>query len=303
MAAVPFCLASCTGPQPPTKYKLNKPFKLTGVHNRVISGMDISGADADCVTLTQCSNITFINCRFRGSKKNGITLLTCRSIKITNCYFEQLASGVYAVEGGQINVSNNRFKNMQGPFPRGQMVQFDDVTGAGNKINHNTGENLPGVSFPEDAINLFKTQGTPASPVEVIGNRIRGGGPSKEGGGIMLGDNGGAYIIAKENILVDPGQYGMAIAGGNHITITANTIYGRQQAFTNVGIYIWNQHISGCALNTVTNNKVQWINATGEANPGWNQGNCGQTIGWDTNDWNAKISAAILPAKLINEAR
>ncbi|TFF38781.1 right-handed parallel beta-helix repeat-containing protein [Mucilaginibacter psychrotolerans] len=280
-------------------YRSSKPVKLNGAHDRVISGLDIQGDTLDCLELNNCYNITVKNCRFRFSKKNGIILLSSCNIKVVNCYFEKLASGVYAVECRQIDVSYNNFRNIQGPFPRGQMVQFDEVIGPGSKINYNNGENVPGQSAPEDAINVFKSAGTPASPIQVIGNRIRGGGPSTIGGGIMLGDNGGAYIVAKNNILVNPGQYGMAIAGGNHISIINNTIYGKQQKFTNVGLYIWKQHTSGCSLNTMASNHVNFTKANGKPNAGWNQGNCGKVAGWDTNIFNAKIDASILPGEII----
>jgi hypothetical protein len=279
--------------------KPHKPMVLSGQHDKVISGLDITGDTSNCLTLNNCYNITIINSRFVNSSKKGVLIFSSHNIKVLNCYFEKLAAGVSATECKGINVSHNRFKNMQGPFPAGQFVQFDEVTGAGNKINYNTGENLPGQSAPQDAINVFKSYGAPAGPIEVIGNRIRGGGPSAAGGGIMLGDNGGGYITARGNILVDPGQYGMAIAGGNNISIINNTIYGRKQPFTNVGLYIWNQHQSSCAFNTISNNKVNFTSAKGEPNAGWNQGNCGNVAGWETNILNAKIDAAILPKDLL----
>lgn len=284
----------------PVKIAKSKPLYLRGIHDKVINGLDISSKNTDCITLSNCSNITIQNCRLHFSGKNGISILQCRNIKVINCYFEKLATGVYALDSKEIQVNHNRFKNMQGPFPRGQMVQFDSLSGPNNQINYNKGENQPGLSSPEDAINVYKTYGTAASPVQVIGNSIRGGGPSKAGGGIMLGDYGGGFILAKHNILVNPGQYGMAIAGGHHISIVNNVIYGRRQSFTNVGLYIWNQHAAGCTLNTIAFNKVRWTNAKGENNPAWNQGNCSKTAGWSTNDFKAKIDAGILPKKLVD---
>ncbi|WP_317127853.1 right-handed parallel beta-helix repeat-containing protein [Mucilaginibacter terrenus] len=289
---------NCNSTAQKSKYSISHPLKLSGINSKVISDLDITGDTSNCISLNQCSNITIQNCRLRNSAKIGINILNCKNIKIINCYFEQVATGVYVFKSQQVNVRQNQFKNMQGPFPRGQMVQFDEVTGAGNKISDNIGENLPGKSLPEDAINLYKTTGTATSPVEVIGNRIRGGGPSKTGGGIMLGDNGGGFSIAKNNILVDPGQYGIAIAGGTHISVINNNIYGRRQPFTNVGIYVWNQHTSACALNVVQGNLVNFKSADGASNPGWNQGNCGKVYGWENNDWNAPINASMLPKQL-----
>lgn len=56
-----------------------------------------------------------------------------------------------------------------------------------------------------DAINLYKSNGIAGDPIQVIGNRIRGGGPSTSGGGIMTGDQGGSYILVSI-ILVNPGS-------------------------------------------------------------------------------------------------
>ena len=280
-------------------YTLSKPVKLNSVHDKVISGLDITGGKTDCIQLTNCYNITIKNCRLRSSKINGAHIINSKNVTIVNCYFENTAAGIYAYKSEGIKIINNQFKNMQGPFPKGQAVQFDEVFGNGNRVNFNKCQNIAGLSHPQDAINMFKTNGTPTDPVQIIGNRIRGGGPSKIGGGIMLGDNGGSYLLAKDNILVDPGQYGMAVAGGTNIQIINNNIFGRQQSFTNVGLYIWNQHTSVCALNTISKNKVNWTDSTGKANDGWNNGNCGKITGWETNIWRASINANILPENII----
>ncbi|WP_262892216.1 hypothetical protein [Mucilaginibacter glaciei] len=188
---------------------------------------------------------------------------------------------------------------MLGPIPKGQMVQFNEVYGGGNRVNFNRCQNTPGIGNPEDAINMYKTNGTATSPVQIRNNQIRGGGTGASGGGIMLGDNGGSYQMARNNILVNPGQYGMAISGGTHISITANKIYARQQPFTNVGIYVWNQHSTGCAFNTVNYNQVNYTNAAGKQNSGWDKGNCGDVIEWATNVWAAPINDKLLPANIV----
>jgi hypothetical protein len=48
----------------------------------------------------------------------------------------------------------------------------------------------------------------------------------------MTGDSGGAYIVVKDNILVDPSQYGIAIAGGHHIQILDNKVFGKNRSRT-----------------------------------------------------------------------
>ncbi len=121
-------------------------------------------------------------------------------------------------------------------MPRGQMVQFNNVKGGGNSINYNVVENILGQSSPEDAISVYMSNGIVGDPIQVVGNWIRGGGPSGSGGGIMVGDYGGSHILVKDNILVDPGQYGIAISSGTGISIKNNKIYAKQQSFTNVGL-------------------------------------------------------------------
>jgi hypothetical protein len=145
---------------------------------------------------------------------------------------------------------------------------------------------------------MYRSSGTSSSPIEIYSNLIVGGGPSESGGGIMLGDDGGAYITARRNVLVDPGQYGIAVSGGNHMQVSDNWVYGRRQPFTNVGIYVWNQHSSSCNNITVSGNGVKWTNSSGRSNPFWDGGNCGTIAGVSTNDFNAPIGPSIeyLPA-------
>ena len=98
----------------------------------------------------------------------------------------------------------------------------------------------------------------------------------------MTGNSGGAYIVVKDNILVDPGQYGIAIAGGHHIQIFDNKVLGKRQPFTNVGIYVWNQSKAPSHDHSVKGNRVRWFNKGGMENPClgcqelWDSGRLGQ---------------------------
>jgi hypothetical protein len=204
------------------------------------------------------------------------------------------------ITNGGIIVNNNQFKNMVGPMPHGQFVQFDNVSGANNSISYNRGENIFGQSNPEDAINLYKSNGTVSSPIQIVGNWIRGGGPSTSGGGIMLGDNGGSYQVASGNILVNPGQYGMAIAGGDNISIANNSVYAAAQSFTNIGLYVWGQSGSPCTNTTVSGNQVKFFNSSNVENDVWIAGGETTPSGWTTNTFGANIDASILPAVLIS---
>jgi len=182
---------------------------------------------------------------------------------------------------------------------RGQIVQFARVTGDGNQISYNTLDNQLGYSAPEDAINLYDCSGTIASPILVSYNKIRGGGPSTSGGGIMTGDINGSYITVDNNILVNPGQYGITIASGHDIIITNNVIFSKRTAVSNIGLSAYFQYPSsphyGC---TIANNRVKWTAFWGPRNDLANDGNFGTITGWDTNISDETLDESILPAVL-----
>ena len=209
-------------------YKLSAPIVWNGISGQTISGIDIENAPGNSIELTNCKNITIQNSKIAHSKGIGIKLYNCTNITITNCFIDSVSSGVNACASTGIKFEHNQVRNVLGPMPRGQMIQFDAVTGGGNSISYNVGENIAGQSFPEDEISLYKSNGLPNDPIVIAGNRIRGGGPSNSGGGIMTGDAGGSYVIVKDNILVNPGQYGIAISSGTNITVQNNKVFSQK---------------------------------------------------------------------------
>lgn len=284
-------------------YTASAVISLSNAHDITISGKSIAGGGAACITLNNCYNITITGNRLCNSTDVGIHLLQCHNITVTNNYITNVSSGVYAdhCPAGYIKVNSNQFLNMVGPMPRGQFIQFDNVDGAGNSINSNACENILGKSKPEDAISMYQSNGTAASPITINYNQIRGGGPSSTGGGIMLGDGGGSYLSASGNTLVNPGQYGMAISGGSHNSITNNSIYGKPQSFTNIGLYV--ETIGGYTVSnaTVSGNKILFHNSGGTENDVWLAPGTQTPSGWAANTLGAALSAAILPATLITD--
>ena len=281
-------------------YKASGPITLHSVHDITIKNIAINTTNQAGITLNNCVNVTITNCRL-SNLRIAIKLYRCRNVVVKKCYIKNTSTGIYVLESKEIKVVYNQIKNVLGPFPLGQAVQFDNVGGIGNRVNYNRCENIAGKSNPEDVISMYKTNGIATDPVQIIGNWIRGGGPSKTGGGIMLGDKGGSYIVAKYNRLVNPGQYGMAISGGTHMQITGNRIYAIQRPYTNIGMYVWAQSLAPCGFNIVGYNQVNWSNAQGANYCSWNQGNCNNIINWDSNVCDSKINEAIIPAKFIRE--
>lgn len=277
-------------------YKASGPIVLSGTHDKVIRGIATAS-----ISLYNCYNITIVNCKIGPNKLTGIQTSQCTNIKIDSCYIANVSTGVYAVDSKSISVTNCQAKNMQGPYPKGAFVQFDNVSGANCRVSFNKFENVLGQSYPEDAISMYKSNGLVNDPILIESNWIRGGGPSITGGGIMLGDNGGSNITAKNNILVDPGQYGMAVSGGTNMSIINNTIYAKAQSFTNVGLYYWNQSGLPSSNITISGNKVNFTSQKwGVNNTYLGPGNAIPT-GWSTNILNAKISASVLPSSIITQ--
>lgn len=301
--AILFMVVRCTGNSSASSTSLQKEkvIYLKGLHDITISRQTIAGGSKACITLINCYNIKVTQNKLCNSTDVGIRMYNCRDIHVFDNYFNNLSTGVYAERtlGGGIQIDHNQFLNMQGPYPRGQFVQLNNINGPGNLISYNRCENVAGKSNPEDGISLYKCNGTQRSGIIVKGNWIRGGGPSKSGGGIMLGDSGGSYQIALDNILVDPGQYGIAITGGDHNAIVGNSIYARPQYFTNVGVYVAGYNGAVCSNITVADNKVRYYNSNKDINNFWLGPGVRVPIGWTSNSVKTHIDDHLLPAILI----
>jgi nitrous oxidase accessory protein NosD len=297
--------AGALTPQPPLVLEQKRNVSLSGIHIRNLDGpcVIIRGSQnvilenselGPCkggVIIENSSRVTVRNTFIHDSGRdgNGAEVLFSRDVDIRGNHIERVRAGVYALQSASVRVTGNHMKNIQGPPPRGQFVQFDKTSGPAQRITCNTLENIQGESRAEDAISVYASSGEPSDPILIAGNVIRGGGPSPSGGGILLGDAGGAFQTARGNVLVDPGQYGIGVAGGSGIAVTANSVFARRQPFTNVGIYVWNQGQSPCRGITVEDNSVNWTKSDQSPNPAWNAGNCGDVAGWSTNHWSAAL--------------
>ena len=285
-----------------TPYTVSAPIVLDGKSNMTISYLEITNPSGHCIKLANCSNITIQYCKLGPSKGEGVFLANCTNITVRDCSMEYVESGVVADVGSAIQVLYNDIKNVQGPMPRGQFVQFGNINGAGSSISYNVGENTLGQSYPEDAISLYMSNGTAASPIQVVGNKIRGGGPSTSGGGIMSGDMGGSYIMVKDNILVNPGQYGLTVSSGHDVTITNNKIYSAKVPFSNIGLSAYKQYDIPTYNIIISNNSVNFTNSAGVVNDMWNANNCGTVTGWSTNYHDPTLTASVLPTVILGGA-
>lgn len=285
-----------------TSYTASAPINLNGAHDITISGKSITGGSVPAITLSNCYNVHITQNALTNSTDVGIYLYHCYNVTIDYNYISNVSTGVYVDHptGGGTVVNNNQMLNMQGPFPRGQFVQFNTVSGAGNQIENNMMQNILGQSSTQEAINLYMCNGSASNPIMITGNWIEGGGPNSASGGIQLGDTGGSYEVASNNILVNPGQMGLSISGGDHISFTNNTVYAKAQYFTNVGIVVWGQAGATVTNPTVSGNKVSFKNSSNAENDSWIASGNPTPSGWSSNTWNATISPSIIPANLIS---
>lgn len=280
------------------------PTTYTNLSGLTIEGLRYTNKSGSILVFKDCKNITIRNCYFGSSSGEAISIENGESITIENNLFANNKGGIYALKtNGSLVIKNNQFINTKGPVPRGQYIQLDACTGSGNIIENNKGESWPGESDPEDLISLFKSSGTEESPILVRNNIFRGGGPSSSGGGIMTGDTDGGYVTVENNILVDPGQYGIAAAGGKKIIIRNNKVFARSQHFTNVGIYVWAQADVPCSDIEVSNNQVNYTKGNIQIpakNNFWDGENCGTITGLETNKFTLTLEDLNMPAHLID---
>lgn len=287
--------AMYTGTIATISFKPTVPVILNNKHDMVINGIATSS-----ITLYNCSNIIIKNCKIGPNTQFGINITQCTNIKVDSCYIYMVSTGVYAGDSQTISVTNCQAKNMMGPFPDGQFVQYKNVSGGGNRVSFNKFENILGESYTEDAISMYKSNGLPTDPIVIESNWIKGGGPSSSGGGIMLGDGGGTYMIAKNNFLVDAGQYGMAVSGGSYMSIINNTIYGKSQPFTSEGIYYLNYTALPSTNIVITKNAINFTNSKNVLNDTYLGPGQTAPIGWANNVYSASLNATILPESIVS---
>ena len=277
--------------------------RLVGVH--------VTSSNGPCIVVTQASNVLIENnhigpCKSGDVYAVGVNAESVDHLEVKHNRFIDNSTAFYMQGKGNTKSSDhivfegNLARGIRGPMPRGQMVQLNAVNGSDIIIRCNVSDQAIGGygSGPEDHINIYKSSGTPQSPIQILHNKLRGGG-SKSGGGILSVDDGdGANVVIAGNILVNPGQYGIGVPSGTNVKVVQNLIYSRQYPWTNVGIYVWNQYPkTACDRIEVSGNRVNYINKVGAPNPYWDSKNCGNVEIHDKNTWNdTTLSSSIWDA-------
>ena len=144
-----------------------------------------------CVRVTNASNVTIRNSTIGPCGDEAVYLSDVDGAVVSGNYITGTGNGVLVHRSDSVRVDGNAFVDAGRNF-----VQFDKVNGAGSSISGNRGANELGGSNAEDLISLWQSNGTASSPIPVVGNHLRNGGPSNSGSGIMLGDGGGSHQVA-----------------------------------------------------------------------------------------------------------
>lgn len=295
-------------PAPPTgidylALPLSGTIDLSGKSNIIIENKRFSNITGKALKLySGANNITIRNCFFDGATDELIDIENASNITIENCLFARGQAGVYALGSTNIKVINCQFVNMRARYVngrfagRGVFVQFNSCTGG--EVTNCKGENFDGESDPEDMINCYGS-----SNIVIKGNMFRGGkigGPSTSGGGIIVGDNGGKNCTIENNTLLNPGNYGCAVAGGSFNKIINNKIYSERTSVSNNPLYVANYSGTiGCSDITVTGNRVNWTDKNGNKNMGWNSGECTNTPYNPSNNQTITLAEMGVPTHLI----
>lgn len=288
------------------KYKPGSPIVISGRNNVTISGYLITGGQSNCIYLRDCSNVHITKCKLQDSKKVGILLENCQNVLVDSCYITNVQTGVNAKSSVTVKVNHNYFRNMNGPFPAGCAVQFNNVSAPASQINYNRVENIEGeAQHPQDLLSVYKSNGLPGDSIQVIGNWIRGGQVINDSGGaagIVLGDVGGSYQVARYNVVINGGFVGMQVQGGSHIKMDHNTIYSSPTAYSNDGLSYGNYSGQPSTDVEISYNKIRFFNKNGkEADSWWDPKTVSKPVGWETNIQGADIDDKILPHKLHND--
>ena len=254
--------------------------------NFAISGVFFNQpTSAEYLALQNYVNVSITDCDFDtfpvaiGSGRRCIYLLSC--------------SGTLTIQRCRARLVPHNFLQMDKSHMAGTVSQ--------NRIRGTT-------SNSEDLVSVFQSGGVDATHRLVItDNHLDGNDPttgtpnytSGSGSGIQIGDvaqdAGTGFVDCTLNTMLNPGQDGIGIAGGNDVKIDGNQIFSIQTPTSNVGLSIWmNGGALLCQNMESSNNRINWKNSAGANNSFFNGGNCGTIAGSGNAFDDASLAAASL---------
>jgi Right handed beta helix region len=286
------CLAQ---PKPPTLLPgLPTVGRIDTKPGQVIENLHIVNLDGPCIVVNQkVAKVTIRNNEIGpcGTNKpkgdSGILVLQeAHDVLIQGNVFHDMSNGIHSYGSFHpITVDRNFFYNIVGPYPAGQAVQLQRLSAGPNsgsatsKVTCNVSDADYGSADKhyEDHISMIHVDGLPGLPVEIAYNRIRGG-TSKTGSGIMLGDQGGSWLWAHDNVVIHAANAGIGVAGGDHMVVEDNKVDSRGESLaskTHTAIYV--RGFNACSDITIRGNRAiarqwNWNETTGKTVDGYGRG-------------------------------
>ncbi|WP_234568082.1 hypothetical protein [Rhodohalobacter sp. 614A] len=235
------------GPTMDGQGSLNRAFN-DGMNGNSISWIEITDYDeygifSDSGTEELLiSNMTFIEI---GDGKNGefysaIRIDDAEDLIVQGSYFEDVSSSILFDNSiGPLKVLDNEALNPGRNFFQCTDCSGEEIRINGNSIEHNS---QYGSEKLEDFISIYESFGEDDDYIQVNNNRARtdgtGSGVSDTGSFIILGDDGGEYQEAEDNIGVNPGNAGIGAAGGEYISVSDNKMFSDPiEDISNVAFY------------------------------------------------------------------
>lgn len=251
---------------------------IRNISIRNYSDHGIYGINSQDVVLMDVSFMS-ISPNKSGQEHGGIMFSNSENIRVIHSSFENVASSVrFRDSKGPLVVEGNTAINSGRNF-----LQCDKCNGSNIRINRNSMDHQEQYGQPalEDWINIYQSNGTEQDPIQVNHNRARGHSNSRSGSFILLGDSGGMHQQAIGNIGVSPGQVGIGVASGQHISVERNIMYSDSWNGSNVAFYSADYYSTPCNNHQYisSTNVANWRNADGTPNRAWTDGKCGLTNG------------------------
>lgn len=179
------------------------------------------GGPAVTINGTGCSVVgcEIVNSPTGAISDYGIQILEgSKDTIIESNWIHSVSCAVYGYRATNTVMQYNLVTSVRGPFPRGQMAQFEECNVG--EVHANVSDGFyPGIAVSyEDHINLHKT-----SDFRLTQNRLRGG-TSASGSGMMMGDYGGDRNLSANNVVILTPNVGIGCVGGQDNVISDNRV-------------------------------------------------------------------------------
>lgn len=136
-----------------------------------------------------------------------------RDLTVRNVRLQRGSSGVYLLECPHSRLTGIEGRDFRGPFPRGQLVQWDKA--AGGALSDFSALNSVRRSWPEDIVNIYQSQGISVARGVVDGNN------SVSGDGVIVDEGSHDVTITDVDALRQMnGCFAVYGGGGYNVTMT-----------------------------------------------------------------------------------